>query len=104
MTGTPTFFWEGSGTGFKARLSYGNSVIDKRPRRETTGLWPRRGHRVIEIGAVALERGAVGEESEILRALCGESPFFVNLFEKRGQKRDLKKNREVDPMNVNNIK
>jgi DNA polymerase III subunit epsilon len=29
---------------------------------ETTGLWPRRGHRVIEIGAVALERGAVVEE------------------------------------------
>jgi len=29
---------------------------------ETTGLWPRRGHRVIEIGAVALEGGAVAEE------------------------------------------
>jgi DNA polymerase III subunit epsilon len=29
---------------------------------ETTGLWPRRGHRVIEIGAVAIEQGAVTEE------------------------------------------
>ncbi len=29
---------------------------------ETTGLSPRRGHRVIEIGAVALEKGAVVEE------------------------------------------
>jgi DNA polymerase-3 subunit epsilon len=29
---------------------------------ETTGLWPRQGHRIIEIGAVALEGGAVVEE------------------------------------------
>ncbi len=29
---------------------------------ETTGLWPSRGDRIIEIGAVALEAGAVAEE------------------------------------------
>jgi DNA polymerase III epsilon subunit len=29
---------------------------------ETTGLWPRRGHRIIEIGAVAIEQGAIAEE------------------------------------------
>ena len=29
---------------------------------ETTGLWPRRGHRLIEIGAVAVENGAVAGE------------------------------------------
>ncbi|MCE5281970.1 MAG: 3'-5' exonuclease [Deltaproteobacteria bacterium] len=33
---------------------------------ETTGLWPRRGHRVIEIGAVALEQGVVVEEFSTL--------------------------------------
>ncbi len=34
---------------------------------ETTGLWPRRGHRVIEIGAVAFEKGqVVGEFSTLV--------------------------------------
>jgi DNA polymerase-3 subunit epsilon len=36
---------------------------------ETTGLWPRRGHRVIEIGAVAVEGGAVvGEFASLIDA------------------------------------
>jgi len=29
---------------------------------ETTGLWPRHGHRIIEIGAVAIEQGAIVDE------------------------------------------
>ena len=29
---------------------------------ETTGLWPRHGHRIIEIGAVAIEGGAIVDE------------------------------------------
>jgi DNA polymerase-3 subunit epsilon len=29
---------------------------------ETTGLWPRRGHRIIEIGAVAVENGTIASE------------------------------------------
>lgn len=33
---------------------------------ETTGLHPRQGHRIIEIGAVALENGAVVEEFSTL--------------------------------------
>jgi DNA polymerase-3 subunit epsilon len=33
---------------------------------ETTGLSPRHGHRVIEIGAVAVENGAIGEEFSTL--------------------------------------
>jgi DNA polymerase III subunit epsilon len=33
---------------------------------ETTGLSPRQGHRVIEIGAVAIENGAVAEEFSTL--------------------------------------
>jgi DNA polymerase-3 subunit epsilon len=36
---------------------------------ETTGLWPRRGHRIIEIGAVAVENGAiVGEFTSFIDA------------------------------------
>ena len=36
---------------------------------ETTGLWPRRGHRVIEIGAVAIENlTVVGEFSTLIDA------------------------------------
>jgi DNA polymerase III subunit epsilon len=33
---------------------------------ETTGLSPRQGHRVIEIGAVAIENGAIAEEFSTL--------------------------------------
>ena len=36
---------------------------------ETTGLWPRQGHRVIEIGAVAIEAGrVVGEFTTLIDA------------------------------------
>ena len=39
---------------------------------ETTGLWPRRGHRIIEIGAVAVENGVmVGEFVSLIDAGVG---------------------------------
>lgn len=46
----------------KADMSRRHVVVDC----ETTGLWPRRGHRVIEIGAVAVVEGRVTGEFETL--------------------------------------
>jgi DNA polymerase-3 subunit epsilon len=56
---------ESQNTSNQTDLSARHVVFDT----ETTGLWPRRGHRIIEIGAVAVENGVVvGEFTSLIDA------------------------------------